>query len=463
MITVGIYVRVSTQEQAQEGYSIGEQTERLQQYCQAMSWTVYKVYTDPGYSGGSMDRPALQQLIQDVKQHRINKVLVYKLDRLSRSQKDTLSLIEDVFNRNNTDFVSMMENFDTSTPFGRAAIGILAVFAQLEREQIKERMAMGKEARAKTGKWMGSYHIPIGYDYENGNLIINEYEKMQVLNIYDKFLSGSSIKKIVRDMISAGYKHKYGIWCDRTVRRVLASKTYLGYNFFKGEYRKSDHDPIISEDMYLKAQDLIKTRAELFSKNVRPGKATSYLSGLLYCGKCGAKYSRVNGSTYSYYYCASRHKHTPNMIKDPNCKNKNWRMDRLDEIIFDQIRQLVLDPDHGPSETLESDNTEILIQGEIEKIDGQISRYLDLYGLDQIPNTVLQKKIEDLNNQRSSLVKTLEDIPHKPDRSDMENIINSFSDVIEKGSFEEIRTVLFTLIDKIILDGENIEIHWKFN
>ena len=122
-----------------------------------MGWTVYKVYTDPGYSGASLNRPALQSLIKASQRHSFHKVVVYKLDRLSRSQRDTLTLLEEVFNANGVDFVSMNENFDTSTPFGRATIGILAVFAQLEREQIKERMVMGKDARAKSGKWMGGY------------------------------------------------------------------------------------------------------------------------------------------------------------------------------------------------------------------------------------------------------------------------------------------------------------------
>ena len=149
---VALYPRVSTQEQAKEGYSIGEQIERLTDYCKAMRWEVYKIYTDPGYSGGNTDRPGLQEMIKDVEAGLIDKVVVYKLDRLSRSQLDTLYLIEKVFLANGTDFVSMSENFDTSTPFGRAMIGILAVFAQLEREQIKERMGMGKEDALDAGK-----------------------------------------------------------------------------------------------------------------------------------------------------------------------------------------------------------------------------------------------------------------------------------------------------------------------
>ena len=155
-------MRVSTQEQVKEGYSIPEQTDRLKSYCSAMGWDVFKVYTDAGFSGANTSRPALQELMRDVESHFIEKVVVYKLDRLSRSQKDTLHLIEDVLLSNGCDFVSMNENFDTSTPFGKAMIGILAVFAQLEREQIKERMQMGKDARAKQGLFHGSANNPIG-------------------------------------------------------------------------------------------------------------------------------------------------------------------------------------------------------------------------------------------------------------------------------------------------------------
>ena len=186
---VALDPRVSTQEHAANGYSIDEQIERMKKYCEAMNWTVYKVYTDAGYSGANTDRPALKQMIKDIKRGKIDKVLVYKLDRLSRSQKDTLELIEDVFLANNVDFVSMNENFDTSTAFGRAMIGILAVFAQLEREQIKERMAMGREARAKEGKFHGSCMIPIGYDYTDGKLVTNEFEKIQIQKIFQMYAS----------------------------------------------------------------------------------------------------------------------------------------------------------------------------------------------------------------------------------------------------------------------------------
>lgn len=166
-----IYVRVSTLEQAEGGYSIDEQIDTLTKYCEIKKWSVEKIYKDGGYSGSNTDRPGMKRLIQDAKRKKFDSVLVYKLDRLSRSQKDTLYLIEDVFNAYNIAFMSLQENFDTSSAFGKAMIGILAVFAQLEREQIKERMSMGKRGRAKAGKAMSWSIVPFGYTYENDTYI----------------------------------------------------------------------------------------------------------------------------------------------------------------------------------------------------------------------------------------------------------------------------------------------------
>ena len=149
MKRAALYIRVSTLEQAQEGYSIGAQKERLLAFCKAHEWLVADSYVDGGYSGSNLDRPGIQKLISEVDSFDL--VLVMKLDRLSRSQRDTLYLIEEVFLPAGVDFVSMSEAFDTSVPFGRAMIGILSVFAQLEREQIKERTFMGRIERAQGG------------------------------------------------------------------------------------------------------------------------------------------------------------------------------------------------------------------------------------------------------------------------------------------------------------------------
>ena len=199
---VAIYVRVSTTSQAEEGYSIEEQIDKLESYCKIKDWTVYKVYTDGGFSGSNTERPALEKLIKDADKKKFDTVLVYKLDRLSRSQKDTLFLIEDVFIKNGIEFLSLQENFDTSTPFGKAMIGLLSVFAQLEREQIKERMQLGKLGRAKSGKSMMWTKTSYGYDYhkETGTMTINPVQSLAIKFIFESYLSGRSITKLRYDL-----------------------------------------------------------------------------------------------------------------------------------------------------------------------------------------------------------------------------------------------------------------------
>ncbi|MDG3375034.1 recombinase family protein, partial [Vibrio parahaemolyticus] len=128
MKRAALYERVSTTAQAEEGYSIGAQIDRLTKFAESKGYQVVNHYTDAGYTGSKLDRPGLKKMIQDIEHSKIDVVIVFKLDRLSRSQKDTLYLIDDVFLKNNVEFVSMSESFDTSTAYGRAMLGLLSVF-----------------------------------------------------------------------------------------------------------------------------------------------------------------------------------------------------------------------------------------------------------------------------------------------------------------------------------------------
>lgn len=477
---VGLYPRVSTQEQAKDGYSIGEQTERLKKYCEAMGWTVYKTYTDAGYSGGNTDRPALQEMIRDVKAGKLDKVVVYKLDRLSRSQLDTLYLIEKVFLANGCDFVSMNENFDTSTPFGRAMIGILAVFAQLEREQIKERMMMGKDARAKEGKFHGSNNIPFGYDYTNGELIPNEFEAVQIRKIFELAQNGSSPYSIAKYMTEHGFIRRDGIpWRDVSVRRSLRSKYYIGYIRHHDEWISGIHDAIIDQSQFYEVQKIMQIRTEQHQKfNRRAGKATTYLGGFIYCAKCGAKYSKntscskpkPDGSQYRYEFfgCNSRNKRGKTyIIKDKNCRNKNWKSDVLTDAVFAEIRKLALDPEYiNEINTVEVQDDTPLIEQEIGKIDGQLSRLMDLYTIGNMPVDVLQDKIHALNDKKIKLQNELEQLRLEQvdimSKQDALELVSSFEDVLAGGDFDAIRQVIAGLIERIEIDEEEFTIRWNF-
>ena len=273
---IAVYVRVSTLEQAESGYSISEQTEKLTAYCQIKDWQVAKIYTDPGFSGSSLDRPAMQQLISDCKLGVFDAVLVYKLDRLSRSQKDTLYLIEDVFNAHNIHFMSLSENFDTSTPFGKAMIGLLSVFAQLEREQIKERMQMGKLGRVKAGKISAWSNVPFGYTKAKDSYDVDPLRAAIVKRIYADYLAGKSITKITKELNREGHIGKGVAWSYRTVRQILGNVTYTGRIIFKGQVYDGLHTGIISKADWDEVQRVLKIRQldqAKKSNNPRPFQA----------------------------------------------------------------------------------------------------------------------------------------------------------------------------------------------
>ena len=472
MIKAALYIRVSTQEQATEGYSVGEQTARLKSYCAAKDWTVVKIYTDPGWSGGNINRPGLQALIKDVRHYDV--VVVYKLDRLSRNQKDTMSIIEDVFMKNKVSFVSMNENFDMTTPLGMAMIGILSSFAQLERSQIQERMKMGKEGRVRSGKWHGGSTQPIGYDYNPADqmLHVNEYEAMQIRELYSLYLAGTPIREIERIFLAKGYHHKHGVWDPKQMRRTMHNATNIGKVRHLGNLYPGLHEPIIDEETFNRACQLLDERYDAFVKK-KMTFSHALLGGMIYCKRCGGRYhlskgrAAKNGIKPKYYTCYSRDHSVQKMIKDPNCKAKNWKMDELDNLVFSEIRKLVLDPDGllTIADGQEPPEKRIrILQDEIDRLDGMISRYLDLYALNRLPIEMIDQKITPLQEQKDSLLDQIETIEEEQD-NDLQasiDLIMGFGDILEKGDFGEIRMALEQLIDRIDIGDDDITIHWKF-
>lgn len=471
---VALYPRVSTTEQANEGYSIGEQIERLEKYCEAMNWHVYKIYTDPGYSGASLERPGLQALIKDVKAGKVDKVVVYKLDRLSRSQKDTLYLIEDVFLANKTDFVSITENFDTSSPFGIAMLGIIAVFAQLDRAQIRERLIMGREARAKKGLYSMGQNVLIGYDYIDGLLQVNHYEKMIVNEVFDLFNAGTQIKTIATILNKKGLNHHYGEWRDVTLKRILINRHYIGEVKYRNIWYQGIHTPIVEIGKFNKAQEILKQRRESYHSS---NKHSSYLGGLIWCKRCGARYhhklttKRLDGSRDKKYICYSRSKRMPKMVMDPNCKNTIFLDTVLEEAVFNEIRKLALDPnylDEIREDRIDTGDDKVaLIQKEINQLSEQISGYMDLYAIKKLSIQEIDAKIDPLADRREKLEDELALLLENEDEtllsvSDALEIVESFDDILDRGDFDEIRKTLETLIERIDIDGETLYIRWNF-
>lgn len=241
-----IYTRVSTEKQDMEGYSIEEQKRLCKGIIEAKEMEYVKTYSDPGISGKTMDRPALQEMIKAINNGEIDAVVILKLDRLSRSQKDTLTIIEDILIANNITLISVKETLDTSTAWGRAMIGILASFNQLDRENIVQRTTMGRNAKAAQGEYAGG-RPPYGYESVNGELTINEAEAITVKEIFELKKNGESLRKIAALLVEKGIKNSSGNPMSfSTVQTILKNEDFYLGNWKYGEvYIKDHHEAIL--------------------------------------------------------------------------------------------------------------------------------------------------------------------------------------------------------------------------
>jgi len=467
MKRAALYIRVSTQEQAQEGYSVGEQKERLIAYCKAHDWVIADIYVDGGFTGSNINRPGMQKLITET--DKFDVVLVYKLDRLSRSQRDTLYLIEEVFLPNSVDFVSMQESFDTATPFGKAMIGLLAVFAQLEREQIKERTKMGRLARAKAGLYHGGGYIPIGYDYDSstGKLVINPYEAEQVQKIFDWYLNGASLNSITERLHKEGYTNRYGSYNSWAgIRYILENETYLGRIHFGDVLVGNAHEPIVTLEQFQAVQAIRAKRREQYGMVSFQSK--HLLTGMIFCGHCGGRYYLRNSGKYRYYSCYSRTKQIRSMVKDPECKNRHWKAAELEPIIESKISEVLRSPaivediaSSRPKPIVIAQNVDI--EKRIRNIDKRIAKLMELYQNDDIPPDVLGDSINKLYAEKTALQASMTSTD-EPDLLPLDLARELLSDAAEVWAFsdeQQKRRIMQGLIKRIVLIDDNVNIEWN--
>ena len=447
-----IYIRVSTDAQAEEGYSIDAQKEQLTAYCVSKGIKKYEYYIDGGWTGSNINRPEMQRLIRDVMDNKVSHCIVYKLDRLSRSQKDTLYLIEDVFNPRDVAFVSLHETMDTSTPMGRLMIGILSAFAQLERENIKLRTQMGMEERVKSGYWPGGGKTPIGYDYDQvqGILVPNE-EAKKVKELYSLYINGYSAQKIA-DML--GFKY------DKLAMQILKRKSNYGIIQWKGKEYQGRHEPIISKETYDAAM------AEMERRSVNNVKDSNYLlTGLVYCGKCGAKMRYQNWGKGKWKLCCySQQKSKKYLIKDPNCDQPKMWSNEAEEIVVQKM--LLLKTKKQPTKNQEVEYREVIsvLNEQKSEIEQKLRRLYNLYA-DSDSETLLdtiKEQEKKLDNIKKEIMHEVELIGKANKKSKAYSVLENF--LPEKwelmGDFEKQKLVR-SLVHHIKITDD--EVYIKFN
>ncbi|MEH7219654.1 recombinase family protein [Bacillus toyonensis] len=451
MIKAAIYIRVSTQDQV-ENYSIEVQRERIRAYCKAKDWDVYDEYVDGGYSGSNLDRPDIKRLLNDLK--KIDVVVVYKLDRLSRSQRDTLELIEEHFLKNKVDFVSITETLDTSTPFGKAMIGILSVFAQLERETIAERMRMGHIKRAENGlRGNGGDYDPSGYTRENGYLIIKTDEAKHIKRVFDLYEQYHSITRVQEVLKEEGYP----IWRFRRYRDILSNILYIGRVTFAGKEYEGQHEPIISSEQFKRVQVLLKRHK---GHNAHKAKQ-SLLSGLITCSCCGEKYvaystgrsKDVESKRYYYYIC--RAKRFPSEY-DERCLNKTWSRKKLEEVIFVAFKKFAVGQNHSQKK-----EKKINYEKLIKDIDKKMERLLDLFtSTTNISRQLLEKQMEKLNSEKETLILRQQDSEQEITIS--KEMFSTINESLETMDFKAKQVMINNFIQEIYVDQDNVYINWRF-
>lgn len=477
MNKVAIYVRVSTTNQADEGYSIDEQIDKLKAYCKIKDWTVYKVFTDAGFTGSNIDRPAMTNLISAAKKRQFDTILVYKLDRLSRSQKDTLYLIEEIFIKNGIDFLSLSENFDTSSVFGKAMIGILSVFAQLEREQIKERMMLGKVGRAKSGKSMMWGKAAYGYTYnkETNSLDIVPAEATLVKKIYELYLRGKSISKL-RDYLNDNNLrvNKDVKWSHRTVSFTLTNPVYCGKIRYEGKLYDGLHEAIITQELFDKTQKVLaERRMDAKKLNPRPFQAKYMLSGIIRCGYCGSPMSsllgmpRKDGTRTKRYQCVNRfpRKTKPTTVYNDNkkCDSGYYYMQDLENIVLNKISLMQMDKaniDEIFDEKSDFDIEKAKIS--IAKIENKINKLNDLYINDLISLDLLKKQSNNLLKEKKIIENEMAEEKVKQSSSlkdDAIKILNT-KDIFSM-SYEDQSYIVKSLINKVFATDKEVKILFK--
>ncbi|MBO3077551.1 MULTISPECIES: cassette chromosome recombinase CcrB [Staphylococcaceae] len=355
---IGAYIRVSTERQV-EGYSIDGQITQIEQFCQFNGYDLVDIYVDRGISGKSMNRPALQRMLQDAKNGKLDCVIVYKINRLARNTSDLLTIVEEL-HRQNVEFFSLSERMEVKNSTGKLLLNILASFSEFERNTILENIYTGQHQRALEGYYQGN--LPLGYNNIPDNkkdLMINQHEANIVKYIFESYAKGHGYRKIANALNHKGYVTKKGNpFSISAVTYILSNPFYIGkiqfakYKDWNEKRRKGlndnpvvadgKHSPIISQELWDKVHSRMK---QVSQKPQVHGKGTNLLTGIVHCPQCGAPMAASNTTNTLKdgtkkrirYYSCSNFRNKGSKV----CSANSVRADVIEKYVIDQILEIV--------------------------------------------------------------------------------------------------------------------------
>jgi site-specific DNA recombinase len=358
-VRCAIYTRKSNDEGLEQSFnSLDAQRLAGESYIASQAhegWEcLHSQYNDGGYSGGNMERPGLQRLFQDIKNGKIDCIVVYKIDRLTRSLLDFSKIIE-LLDEYKCSFVAVTQSFNTSNSMGRLMLNVLLSFAQYERELTSERIRDKFAASCKLGIWMGGTP-PLGYDPANRELHINTEEAETIKLIYQQFLETESVTEATRFMNKEGYRSKS--WTSQTgkvyhgksfnknmIRYILQNPIYAGKIEHKGNIYQGKHQPIIDLDTWEKVQAIFAVPECRITKPTTRVSSTPLLKGLFFCGCCASSMTpsytaKKNGTRYRYYICTNKLRGI-----EEKCAVRSISAAEVEGLVTAQILQLIKSPE----------------------------------------------------------------------------------------------------------------------
>lgn len=408
---IGAYIRVSTERQV-EGYSIDGQITQIEQFCQFNGYDLVDIYADRGISGKSMNRPALQRMLQDAKNGKLDCVIVYKINRLARNTSDLLTIVEEL-HRQNVEFFSLSERMEVKNSTGKLLLNILASFSEFERNTILENIYTGQHQRALEGYYQGN--IPLGYSNIPDNkkeLMINQHEANIVKYIFESYAKGHGYRKIANALNHKGYVTKKGNpFSISAVTYILSNPFYIGkiqfakYKDWNDKRRKGlndkpviaegKHSPIIGKDLW----DKVQARKKQVSKKPQVhGKGTNLLTGIIFCEKCGAAYAASNTTNTLKdgtkkrirYYSCSNFRNKGSKV----CSANSVRADVIEKYVMDQILEIV--------------KSDKVLKQVVERVNQE--NQIDVASLNH-DIAYKQQQFDEINTKLKNLIQTIEDNP----------------------------------------------------
>jgi site-specific DNA recombinase len=478
-VRCAIYTRKSTEEGLDQEYnSLDAQRDAGEAYVLSQKqegWEVVtQTYDDGGFTGSNMERPALQRLLADIAAGKIDCVIVYKVDRLSRSLLDFTKIVE-TFDQHGVSFVSVTQQFNTSTSMGRLVLNVLLSFAQFEREMISERIRDKVAASRRRGKWSGGMPL-LGYTVEKTKLLVDEVEADRVRQIFSLYVEHRSLLPVMKELRQRGWTTKQWVtkkgdhrggraFTKNAVYKLLTNVTYIGKIRYKDETHEGEHDGIVPLDLFRRVQNQLKANGQSGGTGVR-NKHNALLKGLIWCKACERpmthSYSCKGSKRYRYYVCG-----TAMQEGWANCPSPSVPAGEIERFVVEQIQTIGTDEDllnqtigqiESRSEQLRDDlkaerkSLQRQLRNDHEKLRAIAANVTNNGRVAGLPE--LQKRIDAAEDRLKAIAGELQSLEAQAiETADVRRLLAGFEELWQTIQPREQVRLIALLVDRVDFDG----------